>query len=432
MTNTLLIKNDIFPGPAHCQGTVTIIGGGIIGLSSAYYLQQSGWKVTIIDKSDFKNNCSYGNAGYVCPSHFTPLATPGIAKQGLRWMLNSQSPFYIQPRFNRGLIDWGIKFIKSATSKHVENSAVPLRDIALLSQQEYEKWASIFDFSYTRKGVLEIFQTKVNEEHAKHTVEKALALGLDAELLNYQQLQSLEPETKMNASGAIHFKCDAHVSPDLLMKNLMSLLQERNVRFIKNEEVTGFESNGKRVSKVLTKNNAYDTDYVLLAAGAWSKEIAAQLNIKIPLVAGRGYSLTVENKFCQLRYPAILVEGRAAVTPLRKNILRFGGTMEITSTSAPIRMNRVKGLINTIRQFYPDFSMSVPPIDKVWHGYRPCSADGLPYIGKVKGWANLVVATGHSMLGISLGPATGKLVDEIISEKKISIDTGAFAAERFG
>jgi D-amino-acid dehydrogenase len=109
-----------------------IVGGGIIGLASAYYLQKSGWKVTVIDKDDFTDNCSFGNAGYVCPSHYIPLATPGIVKQGLKWMLNSQSPFYIQPRLNSGLIDWGFKFMRSATQQHVDQAGVPLRDIALL------------------------------------------------------------------------------------------------------------------------------------------------------------------------------------------------------------------------------------------------------------------------------------------------------------
>ena len=115
---------------------VVIIGGGIIGLSSAYYLQKAGHKVTVLDRSDFMDNCSYGNCGYVCPSHFIPLATPGIVRQGLKWMFNSQSPFYVQPRLDRSLIDWGMKFIKSATPQHVQSSAIPLKDIAVLSQFE--------------------------------------------------------------------------------------------------------------------------------------------------------------------------------------------------------------------------------------------------------------------------------------------------------
>ena len=127
-----------------------IIGGGIIGLSSAYYLNKSGWDVTVIDKTDMSNNCSYGNMGYICPSHFIPLSTPGIVKQGLKWMFDSKSPFYVQPRLNTSLLDWAWKFYRSATQQKVEQAAEPLRDIALMSQKCFEQWKSdsAFDFFY--------------------------------------------------------------------------------------------------------------------------------------------------------------------------------------------------------------------------------------------------------------------------------------------
>ena len=136
---------------------VAIIGGGIIGLSSAYYLRLQGHEVSVFDQSDGSDNCSYGNAGYICPSHFIPLATPGIVKQGLKWMWNSRSPFYVEPRLDWDLIRWGWKFMRSATPKHVANAAAPLRDIALISQQAYADWhRSGLDFLYQHKGMLEI------------------------------------------------------------------------------------------------------------------------------------------------------------------------------------------------------------------------------------------------------------------------------------
>jgi D-amino-acid dehydrogenase len=207
---------------------VIVIGGGIIGLSSAYYLQENGHEVTVIDKSDMTDNCSYGNAGYVCPSHFVPLATPGIVKQGLKWMWNNKSPFYVQPRFSRSLVNWGMAFMKSATPAHVERSAIPLRDIAVLSKKLYEDWTRLpqFSFAYQAKGLLEIFQTQAGADHAHHTLAKAHELGLtDTELLDYETLQQLEPHTRINALGAVHFKCDAHLYPNKLMKQLLQDLQ---------------------------------------------------------------------------------------------------------------------------------------------------------------------------------------------------------------
>jgi len=419
---------------------VVIIGGGIIGLSSAFYLQKSGWDVTVLDKGDFMDNCSYGNCGYICPSHFIPLATPGIVKQGLKWMWNSQSPFYVQPRLDWNLINWGLKFVRSATKNHVQTAAAPLRDIAILSKREYETWLSIpgFDFAYQQKGLLEIFQTEAGGEHAKHTVEKAHELGLsDTQLLTKEQLQALEPQTRINGLGAILFNCDAHCYPNKLMHNLITYLKAQGVKLIANEEVVDFEREGKKIKSVDTINtntdfkSVYEADEVVIATGSWSRQTAKLLSVKIPLMPGRGYSVTLEDSPYKVNYPAVLLEGRAAITPMDGNKIRFGGTMEITSHKTPPRMNRVQGILNAVKRFYPDFDVPLPAKEKIWYGYRPCSADGLPYIGRVKKYDNLVVASGHSMLGLSLGAGTGMLVEEMVNNKPASMDVNPFSVERF-
>lgn len=412
---------------------VVVIGGGIMGLSSAFYLQQSGHRVTVIDKSDFSDNCSYGNAGYVCPSHFIPLATPGIVWKGLKWMLNSRSPFYVQPSLNRALIDWGLKFIRSAKDSKVAAAAVPLRDIAILSQQEYRSWTNIpdFDFGYEHKGLLEVFQTEPVGEHARHVVEKAVALGLDTVLLNKDELQALEPQAKMNALGAILFKCDGHLYPNKLMTGLNSLLRQRGVQFIANEEVTGFEKEGNKIKKVITPKQAYEADEVVIATGAWSRQVAAMVGVKIPMMPGRGYSITLEDSPYRMNHPAVLMEGRVAITPMDGTKIRFGGTMEVVPTNTAPRYHRVEGILNAVKRFLPEFDIPMPSKDKIWYGFRPCSADGLPYIGRVKNTSNLVVATGHAMIGLSLGAGTGRLVGELIDEKKPGIDLKPFSVERF-
>lgn len=413
---------------------VIVIGGGIVGLSSAYYLQQSGHSVTVIDKSDFTDNCSYGNAGYVCPSHFIPLAAPGMVRKGLKWMFNPQSPFYIQPSLNRSLIDWGLKFARSANARHVRSSAIPLRDIALLSQEEYKKWAGTpgFDFAYEHKGLLEIFQTRAMAEHAEHIVQQAGSLGLEASLLDAAALQQLEPDTTINAIGAILFKCDAHLYPNKLMQGLLSQLKQHGVKLVSGTTVTGFEKNGASIKRVLTPDAYFDTHMVVIATGAWSREMAAMVNTKIPLMPGRGYSVTLENAPYRLHHPAVLAEGRVAITPMDGNKIRFGGTMEIVPVHTPPRYQRVQGILNAVKRFFPEFDIPMPAPEKLWYGYRPCSADGLPYIGKIKRYNNVVIATGHSMLGLSLGAGTGKLVSEVINGEKSSISLAPFAVERFG
>ncbi|NCU03460.1 MAG: FAD-binding oxidoreductase [Chitinophagaceae bacterium] len=413
------------------MGKAIVIGGGIIGLSSAYYLQQSGWDVTVLDKDDFSDNCSYGNAGYVCPSHFIPLATPGIVKQGLKWMWNSRSPFYVEPRLNAALISWGLKFMKSATAKHVAESAVPLRDIALLSQHLYEEWAMIpgFNFAYEKKGLLEMYQTEANEEHSHHVAETAHKLGLEALMLSKEEVQAMEPQVELNIRGALYFKCDAHLYPQKLMKGLINILKQKNVQLISKQEVTGFEMSNDQIKTVLCNNQRYDADVVVIATGSWSREMAAKLNLNLPLMPGRGYSVTLEDSPFTFNHPAVLQEGRVAITPMDGNKIRFGGTMEITSTKTPPRYKRVEGILQAVERFVPQFKIPAPSPENIWYGYRPCSADGLPYIGKIK--SNAIIATGHAMIGLSVGAGTGKLVAEIANGENPSVDINPYNPKRF-
>jgi D-amino-acid dehydrogenase len=203
------------------------------------------------------------------------------------------------------------------------------------------------------------------------------------------------------------------------------------VKLVPNQEVTGFEKQQGKIKKVLTSDKAYEQDEVVIATGSWSRQTAAALSVRIPLMPGRGYSVTLEDSPYKVNYPAVMLEGRAAITPMDGNKIRFGGTMEITSHKTPPRMNRVQGILDAVKRFYPDFDVPFPSKEKIWYGYRPCSADGLPYIGRVKKYDNLTIASGHSMLGLSLGAGTGKLVSEIVNNLPTSMDVKPFSAERF-
>jgi D-amino-acid dehydrogenase len=412
---------------------ILIIGGGIIGLSSAYYLRRAGCEVTVLDQGDFLDNCSHGNMGYLSPSHYIPLASPGKVRQGLRWMFNAQSPFYIHPSPNPDLIDWGFKFLRNANAAHTERSAVPLRDIMLLSQREYSAWSASpeFDFVIENKGLLEVFRTPAAQESATSIVQLGHRLELEVELLDKDQLQQLEPGIAFSALGAIHFKCDAHVYPNRVMANLRAVLQQQGIQFLPHRTVTQLECSGGKVQRVRAGEEEFEVDQVVLAAGSWSKKLAASVGVSLPLMPGRGYSFDIENGDFQLNHPAILMERSVALTPLNIHTMRFGGTMEVTPIGTPPRQSRVQGIVNAVNEYFPAAHLKAPPLEEVWFGYRPCSADGLPYIGRAKNCSNLLIATGHSMLGLAMGAGTGKLVMELATGQTPSIDMKPFDVERF-
>lgn len=411
---------------------VGIIGGGIIGLSSAYYLMRAGHQVTVIDQSDLKDGCSFGNAGMIVPSHIIPLASPGIITKGIRWMFNSTSPFYVKPRLSGSLVKWGWQFYRHASKKHVERAAPALKEVSLLSRALYQQLANElpFDFGFHERGLLMLYQTKETEHEEMEAAAFANKLGIEAHVLSASEVQNLEPEMRVNVRGGVYYPGDAHITPQALVSQLVSFLKSKGVAFHSSTTVHDFVTESGRIKTIRTSNGDFTFDEVVIATGSWSGLLVTKLGISLPMQAGKGYSFTIHDVKKNSRIPSIFLEARVAVTPMGTS-LRFGGTMEITGLDHVINMNRVKGIVDAIPKYYPDLNISIPDKKDVWHGLRPCPPDGLPYIGRSKNFSNLVIATGHSMMGLSLGPGTGKLVSEIVNNEKPSATIEQFNPERF-
>ncbi|WP_435355956.1 NAD(P)/FAD-dependent oxidoreductase [Emticicia sp. SJ17W-69] len=425
----------------------TIIGSGVIGLFSAYYLNKQGYEVTIIERSNGDDSCSMGNAGMIVPSHFIPLAVPGMIEKGIRWMFNAESPFYVKPRLNLDLISWGLKFYQAANKKQVEQAMPALRDISLLSKALYQDLAKTadFDFAFEEKGLMMLCKTQHTFEEEVEVAHQANELGLKTKILSTKELHEFEPEVKPDVAGAVFYEGDAHLYPNQLVKNLKKHLENKGVKFLYNTEVTGFEFEKNEIKSIKIKQSVGEatqnrtanrselkTQNLIIATGSWSPLLADMLNIGLPMQAGKGYSVTYEqNEGKKLNIPSILLEARVAITPMSDNLIRFGGTMEIGGLNDEINMNRVRGIIKSVPNYFPDYQIAVPQKEQVWYGLRPCSPDGLPYIGRTNKYKNLVIASGHAMMGLSLAPATGKLVQEIIENQKNSIDIGLYKPERY-
>ena len=414
------------------KGEAVIIGGGIIGLTSAYYLLKDGWKVTILDKGEMVNNCSYGNAGMIVPSHFVPLAAPGMLSKGIKWMFNSRSPFYVKPTLDMSLLSWGLKFIKSATAHHVERSATFLRDYHLFSKQLYQdlEKKSEFGFGLETKGILMLYKTEKAAEEEIHTARDAQKLGLEVEILHKEQVQELEPHTALNVMGAVHYRCDAHLFPNDLMSQLLSEVKRHGGVIKTNCDVVGFDIHQGEIKSVQTRSGNIEGDLVVMTGGCWLPELAKMAGLNIPVMPGKGYSFMEENTLSKIIHPSLLIESKVAVTPMGGQV-RFGGTMEIAPVNDQINSKRVEGIVRAIPRYYTDWNTQLPEKKNIWYGFRPCSPDGLPYLGYSKKIKNLIVAGGHGMMGISMGPATGMVVSELAGRKPTSIAISIYDPQRF-
>ncbi|SFD14003.1 NAD(P)/FAD-dependent oxidoreductase [Spirosoma endophyticum] len=411
---------------------IGIVGGGIIGLSSAYYLHKAGHRVTLFDQAPIAEGASFGNAGMIVPSHIIPLAQPGMIAKGMRWMLKSTSPFYVKPRLNADLLRWGWLFYRHSTPEHVKRSIPLLRDLSLLSKTLYQDLAANgdLDFEWQERGLLMLYKTASAEHDMAEEADVANRAGIEAQVLTEQQVQELEPNTRVDVRGGILFPGDAHLNPGELIRSLLFFLRKKGITILENHTVTGFGKSGSRIKSVQTSLGEYSVDEVVVAGGAWSPVIARQLGLNLSLQGGKGYSFMLRNVGNNIRVPAIMLEARATATPMESD-LRFAGTLEVAGTDMKVNMNRVRGIVQSINQYYPDIPVEMPVVDTVWRGLRPCSPDGLPYIGRSEKFDNVVLATGHGMMGLSLGPATGKLVSELISGATKSMEISAFSPDRF-
>jgi len=410
----------------------TIIGGGIIGLCSAYYLQKEGHAVTVIDKSDITDNCSFGNMGYMSPSHFVPLASPGIIAEGLKHMLSSSSPFYVKPRLNLDLIRWGMKFWKSSNAKTVAKNAPALNDILQLSRALINDIRTDIGDTFLMEeiGCLMMCKEQKTLEHEFHLADDAEAFGLKVDRLNKDAVQSLEPNVELDVAGAVLFKDDCHFHPGKMMVALKNYLQDKGVQFKFDHTVSGFEKQGSSISAVITDKGKVSCENLVLAAGSWLPVLSRMMEVDLLLQGGKGYSYTYPHVEKNIKYPAILVDGRCAITPWGHQ-LRIGGTMEISGLNNKVLFNRMKGIYDSAKAFYPGLQIDLPPKEKVWNGLRPVTPDGLPYIGRPQNLDNVIIAGGHAMLGISQGPGTGKLVTELLQRRTTSIKIEHFGVERF-
>jgi D-amino-acid dehydrogenase len=413
--------------------TVAIIGGGVIGLCCAWYALREGYRVIVVERGAPDHDaCSLGNSGLIVPSHFTPLAAPGVTGVALRSLFDARSPLRLHPRLEPHYLRWCWLLWRSATAAHVARSGPALRDLSFLSLRCYGELADQWNdsFGLHRRGLLLLCATQRGFDEEAHLAETAQRLGIDAQVLDAAAAAQLEPSMRMSIAGAVRYPLDAYLTPQTFVAEITRRLQAAGVEFHWSTPITSWRTSGRRVLAARTGDTEIAADHFVVAAGAWSAVLARSLGLRMPLEAGKGYNLTLPRPRAQPIRGAILSEARIAVTPMGET-LRFAGTLELAGLDTSIDRRRIRALIDAIARYYPDFTAGDFDGVQPWSGLRPCSPDGLPYIGRSSRCENLVLATGHAMMGMSLAPATGLVVSELLSGRLPSVPMGAFAAERF-
>ena len=408
-----------------------VIGGGIIGAASAYYLAERGARVVLLERGELCSGASYGNAGWIFPSHGTPLPAPGVIRQALRWLFDPESPFYVKPRLDLELARWLFGFARAATATRALatlrlNRELSLASLALCAELEARPG---IDFGFVRRGLLVLCESEAGLAAAHHELEVLRTLGGEGRAVSSAEVPALAPRVAGAVAGGVFFPVDAHVQPARLVEALAGLATARGARVLTGHEVLALEREGRRIARVRTTRGDFASSEVVIAGGAWSPGLARQLGLRLPVQGAKGYSITVRCPSDFGEIPLMLAESKVFVTPMGE-LLRFGGTLELAGLDLSVNLRRVSAVQRAIARVLPGVE-SAPHVE-TWRGLRPLTPDDRPILGRPRAFENLVVATGHGMSGISQGVITGKLVAELVGGDRPSLDVTAFSPDRFG
>ena len=412
---------------------VLVVGGGVLGVCTAYFLTEAGRRVLLVDKEDICAGSSYGNAGLIVPSHSVPLAQPGVVWQALRWMFDPESPFYIRPRPDLDLLTWLWRFRAAANSRQRDRTMPVLRDLIMKSLEIYRSLSAMDDmeFGFEERGILHLFNTEEGLDEGRHEAEMLGAIDIETKVLSKEEVVDRLGGLNATVVGAVYYPQDAHLTPARFVHALAARFQAMGGTVLAPAEVRGFEKDGRRIIGVNTSAGTIEADEVVLASGSWTPLLARELGIKAPIQAAKGYSVTFRRPEGIPEVPFICGEGRVGVTPMGDTI-RFAGTLELAGIDLSINQRRVDAIMRVPATYVSEVEAGDMERLEVWAGLRPLTPDGLSLLGRSPRYDNLTLAAGHSMIGMSSGPASARLVTQVITGEEPFMDMSPMDPARFG
>ncbi len=412
---------------------VVVIGGGVIGTACAYYLSRAGWRVTIVEQGTVGGGSSGGNCGLVCPSHVLPLAEPGMVAKGIASLFQKNSPFAIKLRMDPALWSWLIHFALRCNERDMIEAGKGIQPLLESSIELYQELiaAEHLECEWENKGLL--FPYRSQEALDAYTPTDRLLcerFHCPAERYDGDRIQELEPALKLGLAGGWYYHDDAHLRPDRLLRSWRGVLERLGVQIQENAGFRGFQRGHGQAAMAQTDREpeGLAADAFVVATGAWTPMLNAQLGCKVPIQPGKGYSITMPRPRVCPSIPLIFPETRVAVTPFQSGY-RIGSTMEFAGYDTTIAPQRLQLLRDGTAPFLQE--PECEPIEQTWYGWRPMTWDSLPIIDRSPTMSNVLIAAGHNMLGLSMAPATGKLVAELLSDEKPFLDPRPYRVSRF-
>ncbi|MCI0365089.1 MAG: FAD-dependent oxidoreductase [Phycisphaerales bacterium] len=412
------------------EPSTLIVGAGVVGVCTAYYLAKRGHRVTILESGRLEEGASKGNAGIIALGH-PPLPRPGLVWKTIKWMLNRGSPLYVPPRIDFGLIAWMWNFRNACTDAHFRQC---MRILAEWGWATGKCWDQIIDdekieCEYHRTGWLDVFRTEEGMKHGRLEADLLGEHGFNVEMIGGDELRRREPAFRKEIVGAAHYTDSRFANPGKFVGQLADRVRRLGVQVHEQTKVIEFVRANGRVGGVRTSNGRrIDADTIVLAAGVWTMELAGKLGVRVPMQAGKGYHVNITAPPQCPSVACVLNETYVAVTPMAGG-LRLAGTVELSGINHRLMQKRVDMLSAGARQYLEGIDQT--KIINSWCGLRPCTADGLPVIGWAPRAANVFIATGHAKYGFAYGPITGQLATECILGERPSLDISAMRVDRF-
>jgi D-amino-acid dehydrogenase len=409
---------------------VLVIGGGIIGTACAYYLMKEGWRVRILEQSKFNEGASNGNCGLIVTSHLLPLCVPGAIRNELKRMILRRSPLYVKPSLDFNRLHWFLNFARKCNAEHLARAIRVRERILHHSEQLYNTLIheEKIECEWKKKGILMVYKAEAEMEKYSQTNAYLKPYGLDAKPYLGDALLELEPALRKDIFGAWYHPIESHLRPEALLREWLQVLIRAGAVIQEDCRLINFVVEGDRVERIITTKGEFNADHYVLATGAWTPQIARQLNLRVPVQAGKGYSITMARPSICPEIPCYFYEKSVVATPWKSGY-RLGGTMEFSGFNTTMVPERLQNLKNVAREYLQD-PVGEPVLEE-WVGMRPMTYDDLPIIDCAPRHRNLFMATGHGMTGISMAPSTGKLVAEIITGCTPHLDPAPFSIQRF-